>query len=457
VVGISRRSRVLVHPSYLGNRSQAYVVTGLKRLPLLFAAPYLLLTYALFWLGPFHWPVKAMWVPVFFVPACFAALACGFLLGTRKGGRASDFRASPALFAIGAIAAILLLIPTTVTYTGHMPWDVGRALVDQQEAYSALADQLAATAGSRGPVAALRALSGPFIFCVLPLGVMLWPRLSLVRRMAVVATVLISIDLSILRGTTRELVDILVIGCSAYVCRIAAMARAEKRNLAMVILRRWKGISFAAVVLLLVLTALVGRTEARAGGKMATCIGYSQICADLTSGPYASMSDTFAFGSAAITGYLAQGYYGLSLAGEKEPEPTFGIGHSPPLAALFVNLGGDETWANRTLTFRNRVDLWSDETQWSTMWAWVANDVGFTGAFLFTLALGWLWGKTWLDTLAGDLRAAVLFCLVMMTIFYAPANLQLAATLEGYATVAFWLGIWAIGRTRRGKIDSSSA
>jgi len=188
---------------------------------------------------------------------------------------------------------------------------------------------------------------------------------------------------------------------------------------------------------------------------MATCIGYSRICADLTKTPYAAMSDDMAFGAAAITGYLAQGYYGLSLAGEKTPMPTFGIGHSPPLAALYVNLGGDESWANRTLTYRNRIDAWSDETQWSTMWAWIANDIGFTGALIFTIALGWLWGKTWIDTLAGDLRAAVLFCLVMMTIFYAPANFQLTSTFEGYATLLWWLGVWTWGRSRRTAYASS--
>lgn len=402
--------------------------------------------------GPFDWPLKAWWVPDLYVPACFAFLVAGFMIGSRGVGRVADLNQSPAFFAIGVLAALTLLIPTAYTYTGKMPWEAGAALGDQQAAYSALADQLYATQGSRGPIALIRAISGPFIFCVLPLGVMLWPHLSWRRRLAVILTVLVSIDLSILRGTTRELADILVIGTSAYLVRIGAVAHAKEQNLLGAIARRWKSIVFGVVLLFLVIVALVGRTQVRANGQSATCIGYSHICADTTNGIYGHMNDTFAFGTAAVTGYLAQGYYGLSLAAEKPFLPTFGIGHSPPIAALFVSVGGDEQWANRTYTYRGRLDAWSDESQWSTMWSWVANDVGFGGSLLFTLALGLLWGRTWIDALSGDLRASILFCIVMLTIFYAPANLQITSTFEAYATLIFWFFVWFVGRGQRERI-----
>ena len=429
---------------------------GVNKLPLLLTLPYLLGTYALFWFGPFSWPVKATWVTTLYVPACFTALTLGFLVGLRAKPRVADLPMTHAFFLGGAIAALLLLVPTAYIYTGKLPWEAGSALADQQAAYSALADQLYATQGSRGPVALLRTAAGPFVFCVLPLGVLLWPSISWPRRIAAIATVLISIDLSVLRGTTRELADILIIGTSAYLVRVGAAAKASGHNVMAAVARRWKGLLIGIVVLSVVIVAVVGRTQIRANGKMATCIGYSQICADLSTGIYARMNDTFAFGSAAVTGYLAQGYYGLSLAAEKPFESTYGIGHSPPLSALFVNLGGDEAWANRTYTFRNRIDAWSDETQWSTMWSWIANDVGFGGALIVTFVLGILWGRTWIDSLAGDLRAAVLFCLLMMTIFYAPANLQIFSTFEAYGTFLFWMLLWLMGRGRR-PIDVSDS
>lgn len=424
-------------------------IKRLNQLPLLLVLPYLVGTYLLFWFGPFNWPLKSVWVPAFYIPSCFALLVFGFFLGTNCRPRVADLNWAPRFYVLGFVLALVLLVPTTYTYTGKYPWEIRSSLADQQAAYSALADQLYATQGSRGPIALLRALAGPLIFCVLPLGIMLWEHLSWARRLAMIVVVFVSIDLSILRGTTRELADILVIGSSAYLVRVGAYAKARGYNLLGAIFRHWKIILFAFILLGLVLVALVGRTQVRANGKMATCIGYSQICADLTDGLYGHMNDTYAFGSAAITGYLAQGYYGLSLAAEKPFEPTYGIGHSPPLAALFVNLGGDEAWANRTYTFRNRIDAWSDESQWSTMWAWLANDLGFSGALIFTFVLGFVWGMTWVDAISGDLRAGILFCLIMLTIFYAPANLQLMGTFEAYGTLLFWLLMWLFGRTRR--------
>jgi len=432
--------------------------SGLNRLPLLLAMPYLSVTYALFWFGPYVWPVRAVWVPTLYVPACFALLVMGFIIGSRAKPKVADFEFAPIFYAAGVTLAMLLLIPTTYVYTAKLPWQAGSALADQKQAYSALAEQLYATQGSRGPIAFLRAAAGPFTFCVLPLGVMLWPRLSWLRRLGLIITILISIDLSILRGTTRELADILVIGSSAYLVRMGVASKSMGYNLFQAIVRRWKVIILGIVSISFVVVPLVGRTQIRANGRLITCIGYSHICADLNSGIYGRMNDTFAFGSAAVTGYLSQGYYGLSLAAEKPFQSTFGIGHSPPLSALFVSLGGDETWANRTYTYRNRIDAWSDETQWSTMWAWMANDVGFSGALVITFLLGIIWGLTWIDAMAGDIRAAVLFCLVMMMIFYAPANLQLTSTFEAYGTLLFWLGVWLLGRTRRfGAIQNRGA
>ena len=128
---------------------------GVNKLPLLLTLPYLLGTYALFWFGPFSWPVKATWVTTLYVPACFTALTLGFLVGLRAKPRVADLPMTHAFFLGGAIAALLLLVPTAYIYTGKLPWEAGSALADQQAAYSALADQLYATQGSRGPVALL--------------------------------------------------------------------------------------------------------------------------------------------------------------------------------------------------------------------------------------------------------------------------------------------------------------
>jgi hypothetical protein len=351
------------------------------------------------------------------------------------------------LFFVGSAAAIILLVPTAVTYTGKMPWNLSGSIQDQREAYSALAEQLAATAGNRGPIALVRALSGPFMFCVIPIGVIFWSTFRPIQKILVIATVLASVDLSILRGTTAQLADILVISASAFLVRVGFAAQEGGLK---AILRRWKTFAAVAMALSLILIVLVGRTEARLGGKNIGCIGNSGVCSDISDGAYGHMSDSLAFGLAAVSGYFSQGYYGISLAAEKPFLTTWGIGHSTAISALFVSMGGKEQFANRTYTFRAREDGWSDETQWSSLITWIANDVGLWGALFVLACIGWVWGKVWIDAArAGDIRAAIFFCVIMMMIFYLPANNYMMQSYDGYATIVFWGLAWSIRRNRR--------
>lgn len=418
---------------------------GLRLLPILVALPYLFATWLLFLFGPYVWPVRAWWAIYLLVPSAFLALGAGFLTGIRGEARGAAMPSAPMFLWIGAIAAVVLLIPSTVVYTGKLPWQLSGALQSQKEAYSALADQLASTAGSRGPVALARTIFGPFIFSVLPLYLLLRERASKVELLLVLATVGASIIFSIQRGTSSQLADIAIVAIAAYMVRIGAYS-----NSLAGIARHWKSIAVGAVFVVGSLVTVVGRTEARLGGQNIRCLDQSGACVDLSSGVYGQMSDTMAFGSAAISGYFSQGYYGVALAAEKDFEPTWGIGHSPAAAAVFVMLGGDEDFANRTYTYRARADGWSDQTQWSSLITWLANDFSLWGAVAVLFGLGWLWGRTWLDaTVGGDLRAAILFCVLAMMVFYLPANNYMLATYDGYATVVFWLIAWAWGRRAR--------
>jgi hypothetical protein len=418
---------------------------GLRLLPILLALPYLFSTWLLFLFGPYVWPVRAWWAIYFLVPAAFIALAFGFMLGIRTKPRGAGMPSARLMFYIGALAAILLLTPATLTYTGKLPWQLSGAIQDQKQAYSALAEQLASTQGSRGPVALARTLFGPFTFCVLPIAIILKETRTKIETALMIATVAAGLIFSIQRGTSAQLADIIIVWLSAYIIRIGVFSDSLAG-----VLRHWKGIVAVAILGAAIIVTVVGRTEARLGGQNIKCLAESGACVDLSSGVYGHMSDTMAFGSAAIAGYFSQGYYGVALAAEKDFQPTWGIGHSPAASALFVMLGGSETFANRSYTYRARFDGWSDETQWSSLITWLANDLTLWGAVAAIFWIGWLWGRTWLDaTAGGDLRAAVFFCVLSMVVFYLPANNYLMATYDGYATLLFWWATWAIGRKRR--------
>ncbi|RYF51904.1 MAG: hypothetical protein EOO38_01935 [Cytophagaceae bacterium] len=344
------------------------------------------------------------------------------------------------------MSAILLLLPSSITYTGRWPWQVLQALANQKEAYGKLGEQLTETQGARGPIIAARTLTAPFVFAVLPLGVIYWRTLTLTQRGLLGMTILSSIIFSILRGTTRELADIVLIGGGAFLVSIYREVSAP----ALLAQRLRKFAVRMAVLVAGVLVALVIRTSARAGDIVTAasgCIGETRVCVNYDKLPFSILPlgvDNF---SATITGYFAQGYYGLALALRQDFIWTKGVGHSPAIQSLYELMTGDPTLARNSYTNRLISDGWSGEYQWSSLPTWLASDLSFwlvPGALLF---IGYLWARSWADaTLGKDDRAAVFFCAVTMMIFYFPANNQMMNTLDNYAVLLGWGVAWAITR-----------
>ena len=125
------------------------------------------------------------------------------------------------------------------------------------------------------------------------------------------------------------------------------------------------------------------------------------------------------------------GYYGLELAMEKPFDTSFGLGHSPASLSVYEALTGDSSLHQRTYTYRNGADGWSEDYYWSTLIAWIANDVGFAGAVFVLALIAFMWGKWWREAAAGmSDPAAVLFALSTTMIFYFPANDQVLASYD---------------------------
>lgn len=408
---------------------------------------YLVITIVLFAFGPFVWLLPSM-VPVLL----YLSVLVGMLYVGHKAGLARPAVYAPMplmkiIFVFGAIAAITLLIPSSITYTGRWPWQVFEALADQREAYGKLGLQLAETEGSRGYIVAVRTLTYPFIFAVLPFGVMYWRSLTLVQRMLLLLTALSSVIFSTLRGTTRELADVVLIGGSALLVSIYRDVEDSKART-----RRLRKAAFRMTGLVAgVLLALTIRTSLRAGDVLTAnsgCIGETRVCVDYERVPFSVFPFWLDDFLATLTGYFAQGYYGLALALEDEFIWTKGVGHSPAVQTLYQLMTGDATLAQSSYINRLIEQGWSGEYQWSSLATWLASDVSFWLVPVVMLLIGFLWARSWADaTVAGDDRAAVFFCALTMMIFYFPANNQMMNTLDNYAALVGWALAW--GLTRR--------
>ena len=417
---------------------------------------YLAVTFLVFVFGPIDYPVKNYFsIATYFVLVCLF-LNYGFRAAVRQPVRASTLKISRAVFVSGAILAILILIPSSYYYTGKMPWEFLSAIEDQRSAYSSLAGQLAVTEGQRGPIIILRTIAMPFVWAVVPLGILYWSRLGLVYRGLFFSAVLCSLIFSALRGTDREIADLLIVSGSAF-----AVATARKRldrqeapppaalNPSGPLTRRWR----VALVVIAALTVsgsvFVERKEDRMNTVSAFCFLNSGACADYSHPLIVGMNDSGRFATTMTVAYITNGYYGLSLALEKPFKSSWGVGHSSALNRIYDVLGGDPNVKFNTFNYRNIDDGWPQEYFWSTMLTSIANDVSFPGAVVLMGFFAWLWGRSWMDAvLAKNDSAAIVFCLATFSVIYFPANLQILQTLEGYSTVVFWVIAWLWFRVR---------
>jgi hypothetical protein len=352
----------------------------------------------------------------------------------------------------GALASALLLIPASYAYTGRPPWEAMDVLRHQGEAYKRLQKQLMATAGDRNTIAALRALASPLIYAVLPLGIIRWRSIGWIGRACVAVVAATTMIFTIMRGTDKEFADLFVVGASAVLVVFGRGRALGHRGFELV--RRYWVWGLCALVFVFVAQGLfTERKEQRLGvyaSRTIVCAADSHVCADLENPWISWLPQRQRFAVSIFILSTCSGYYGLELALEKPFDSAFGVGHSPAALSVYEAVTGDASMHHRTFTYRNGGDGWSDEHSWSTLMAWIANDVGFTGAVVVLGLIGFLWGLWWREAAAGmSDPAAVLFALATTAMVYLPANDQVLASYDGYVVFAVWIPIWLWHRSRR--------
>jgi hypothetical protein len=151
------------------------------------------------------------------------------------------------------------------------------------------------------------------------------------------------------------------------------------------------------------------------------------------------------YGVAALMSYVTQGYYGLSLCLELPYLPTYGLGNAYYTAS----------WANKYLGLNDistdnypaRANLqfgWDEFVRWDSIYPWLASDLTFPGTLLFMALIGRLLASAWRDMIWGrNPVAASVFCSLIITCIYIPANNQVLgfprSAVAFFVTLAWWL------------------
>jgi hypothetical protein len=428
---------------------------GMTRLPLVLVFGYIVATFALFVIWPINWPIYSSfeWFTLTgYVALCFAAIGGTALLGSAGSTRVTaPLPLLPVLLVAGAGLSAALLEPSSYTYTGRTIWEIGAALKDQGGQYRRLQYQIFAGEGQRNTLVIVRALVSPLTYAVLPLGIVRWRTIGWTGRICVGVAVACSIAFSIMRGTDKEIADLFTIGVSAAFVSYGRTVALGARGFALV-RRYWKHALIALVFVSFAQSMFATRKEERLGGyvsRTTVCASDSHVCANLDNPWIAWLPLRQRFGVSLFILSTCSGYYGLDLALQKPFESTYGVGHSPAAMSAYEAMTGDPSLHLHSFTYRNGDDHWSEENYWSTLMAWIANDVGFGGTLVVLALLGLLWGWWWREAAAGmSDPAAVLFSLATTMMIYLPANDQVLASYDGYVTLFAWIGIWLWHRHR---------
>jgi hypothetical protein len=403
----------------------------------------------LYWIGPINWPMTNAFDLAVFQTLAVLAIALGYFSANfTLSGQASTASLRP-LFHVGVIFTLTLQIPLTLTYTNKYPWDVFQAVMDQRETYQDMLEQIASQQGERFYVPLFRSVVMPFFYAALTYGILHFKKLSKIDRLLLGLMILCPINLSLLRGTDKEIFDLLiVIGALCFVL-VGRRSFLSGRGLNIPTQRVLSFTLLAIVILIGVFLLFTYRKYQRLGTADEFCFAENLVCADYSGALMSTLPDFVSFGISMLTFYLTNGYYGLSIALDQSWSFSYGLGHSAALQSLFERVTADSL-IDVTLIGKVSAAGWDHRYYWVSLFPWIASDVGFFGSLVVIGLVGRWFHQAWIDSTRLDNDcAAMIFVLFCVLFFYLPANSQLTQTFDSYfAFIAAMLAWKILGKQR---------
>lgn len=157
--------------------------------------------------------------------------------------------------------------------------------------------------------------------------------------------------------------------------------------------------------------------------------------------------DNIGFAAAMFSGYLGQGFYGLSLSLQQDFTWTSFAGSSYSWSVILNRFFGLPFMVENSYPYLVGVNTGWAATKWHSVYAWLASDLTFTGTAIFNLVIGYVFGRLWKEIIVCQNPFSVLlFCLLVVGAFYAPANNQLMHSPGALSTL--FLTLWLYLRYR---------
>ena len=134
----------------------------------------------------------------------------------------------------------------------------------------------------------------------------------------------------------------------------------------------------------------------------------------------------YGFNLSIISGYLSQGYYGLSLALVTDGDWTRMVGFSYSLSVIAERLLGFEWQWPKTIVYQVGSTTGWGESKWHTAFSHFASDFTWPGTVLLFGFFAYVYARSWLFSIRfGNPYAILLFTILTLGMFFLPANNQL--------------------------------
>lgn len=417
--------------------------------PFIIVIIYVCSSMLLYWAGPINWPMTNAFELAFYQIMILIAIFIGYLSVQSSKAFFRPVSLRP-FFKLGVFSTLIMQIPLTLTYTGKFPWDIIQTIFDQRVAYEEMLEQVMSEQGTRFYVPLLRSAIMPFYYAAIVHGTLNFSTLTRLNKLLLVLAFLCPIDLSLLRGTDKEIFDIVIISLGLIAVGVARSTHSGKL---VIKISQKKKIMLGFIIFSLCATVFflfTYRKFQRLDSAAEFCIGETLICADYSGIFISILPDFMKFGLSMLTAYLTNGYYGLSLALEQTWNFSYGIGHSYAFLSFFERFT-DASLLDETLIGKISALGWDHRYFWATIFTWIANDVGFLGALVVIGLIARLFRQSWNEAVQHkNDSAAIVFILLCLLFFYLPANNQLTQTFDSYFAFLFALFVWKMqGKFRR--------
>ena len=151
-----------------------------------------------------------------------------------------------------------------------------------------------------------------------------------------------------------------------------------------------------------------------------------------------TLGEAGAFPIVMLSGYLGQGYYGLSLSLQQPFTWTSFGGASYSFSVILNQFFGTDFLVEKSYPYLVGASTGWAETKWHTAFSWLASDLTFPGTVLFLGYVGFCFARGWKEALLfKNPFSILLIALLSIGIFYISANNQLMHSPGGLWTLGW--------------------